>query len=127
MLDDLLMPWRTRTSSSSENLPETKKYAAFLSYSHADEAIGQWLHRRLESYEIPVSLAGAGGTNGPIKKKLGKVFRDRADLPASGDLSREIRLALDASDALIVLCSRRSASSLYVNEEIRYFKKLGKT
>jgi hypothetical protein len=26
------------------------RYAAFISYSHADEEFGDWLHKRLESY-----------------------------------------------------------------------------
>ncbi len=54
------------------------------------------------------------------------MFRDRADLSAAHDLGAEIREGLENADALIVLCSPRSCGSKYVNEEIRYFKQLGK-
>jgi WD40 repeat protein len=100
-------------------------YAAFLSYSHADGEFGDWLHKRLESYEVPLPLAGARRPAGISGKRLGKVFRDRADLSAAHDLGGEIRRALQQSGALIVICSPRSAASRYVNEEIRYFKELG--
>ena len=62
----------------------------------------------------------------PLPKRLGRCFRDCAELSAADDLAREIREALEQSDALIVLCSPRSAGSQYVEEEIRYFKSLGR-
>lgn len=96
-------------------------YAAFISYSHADEEIAEWLHERLESYRIPAVLA-----RGHARRSLGKLFRDRVELSAAHDLGEEIRKALEASDALIVLCSPRSAGSRYVEEEIRTFKALGR-
>jgi hypothetical protein len=102
------------------------RYAAFISYSHADEEFGDWLHKRLESYQVPSALVGRDGPTGPVKKRLGKVFRDRADLSAAHDLGAEIRQGLEQADALIVLCSPRSCGSKYVNEEIRHFKELGK-
>lgn len=101
-------------------------YAAFVSYSHSDSEVCDRLHRRLESYAVPHSLVGRRGPDGVIGKRLGKFFRDRADLGAHHDLGAEIREALDASSALIVLCSPRSAGSPYVEEEIRYFKSLGR-
>ncbi|UPT63827.1 MAG: toll/interleukin-1 receptor domain-containing protein [Hyphomonadaceae bacterium JAD_PAG50586_4] len=103
-----------------------KRFAAFISYSHRDEEIGDWLHRRLEAYAVPSQLVGRTSSVGPIGKRLGKVFRDRADLSAAHDLGREIREGLEQSDALIVLCSPRSSGSKYVQEEICTFKKLGK-
>lgn len=36
-------------------------YWAFISYSHADDAWGRWLHRALESYRIPRALVGQPG------------------------------------------------------------------
>lgn len=99
----------------------SRRYSAFISYSHADEEIAGWLHRRLESYRIPASLAPRG------RRKLGKLFRDRVELSAAHDLGGEIRKALDASDALILLCSPRAARSQYVAEEIRHFKHLGRS
>ena len=102
------------------------RYAAFISYSHVDEEIGDWLHKRLETYQVPAALVGHDGPNGPIGKRLGKVFRDRADLSAAHDLGAEIREGLEKADALIVLCSPRSCGSKYVNQEIHTFKQLGK-
>lgn len=102
------------------------RYAAFISYSHADEEFGDWLHKRLESYQVPAALVGRDGPNGAIQKRLGKVFRDRADLSAAHDLGAEIRQGLEQADALIVLCSPRACGSKYVNQEIAAFKALGK-
>ena len=102
------------------------RYAAFISYSHADSAMCDRLHKRLESYVIPYSLVGQEGPHGKMGKRLGKCFRDRVDLGAHHDLGAEIREALDQSAALIVLCSPKSAGSKYVEEEIRYFKSLGR-
>jgi hypothetical protein len=99
------------------------RYAAFVSYSHADEGLADWLHRRLEAYEVPKTLRAQ--TQGA--SRLGRFFRDRVELSASRDLGGDIREALELSDTLIVLCSPRAASSRYVNEEIRYFKELGKS
>jgi WD40 repeat protein len=99
------------------------RYAAFLSYAHADGEFGDWLHKRLETYEVPAGLAGHAARSG---KRLGKVFRDRADLAAAHDLGAEIRSALEQSAALVVVCSPRAAASRHVNEEIRYFKQLGR-
>ena len=103
-----------------------KRFAAFISYSHRDEEFGDWLHKRLESYQVPSALVGRQSSVGQIGKRLGKVFRDRVDLSAAHDLGREIREGLEQSDALIVLCSPRSSGSKYVQDEILTFKKLGK-
>jgi WD40 repeat protein len=103
-----------------------RRYAAFISYSNADEEIGDWLHRRLENYRVPSPLRGRAGPAGPISARLGPVFRDRVELSAAPDLGAEIRRALQDSDALIVLCSPRSRGSRYVGEEIRTFKLLGR-
>lgn len=105
---------------------DAARYAAFISYSHAEEEFANWLHKRLEDYRIPRSLVGRVGPAGSQPRRIGKVFRDRVELSAAHDLGGEIRKALERSDALIVLCSQRSAQSEYVEEEIRYFKELGK-
>lgn len=103
------------------------RYAAFISYSHADDETADWLHRHLEKYEVPKSVAGQNTSAARlIGRRLGKVFRDRVEFGAHSDLGKEIRSALDRSDALIVLCSPRSATSVYVEEEIRHFKSLGR-
>lgn len=105
---------------------QPSSYAAFLSYSHSDEGIANWLHRELERYRIPKALRNRWGTLPRKSAYLGRIFRDRADLAASHDLAGDIRDAIEQSRALIVLCSPRAAASRYVNEEIRLFKSLGR-
>jgi hypothetical protein len=100
-------------------------YAAFISYSHADDKMARWLHRRLESYVIPSGIASGRGVKSVLGRRIGKVFRDREEFPAGGELTRQIEEALARSRHLIVLCSPNSAASKYVDSEIRHFLALG--
>jgi WD40 repeat protein len=102
------------------------KYAAFISYSHKDEVVARWLHRRLENYAIPRGAAPGYGRKGLFGRRIGRVFRDREELPAGYPLSDKINEALAQSDALIVLCSPNAARSEFVNKEILEFQRLGK-
>jgi len=102
------------------------KYAAFVSYSHKDEAVARWLHRKLERYTIPRGAAQGYGRAGLFGRHIGRIFRDREELPAGYPLSETINAALADSDALIVLCSPNAARSEYVNKEIVEFRRLGK-
>jgi hypothetical protein len=61
-----------------------------------------------------------------LPARLFPIFRDQEELPVSADLNDNIHAALRSSRYLIVLCSPRAAASLWVNEEIRYFKSLGR-
>ncbi|WP_051272919.1 toll/interleukin-1 receptor domain-containing protein [Sphingomonas phyllosphaerae] len=99
------------------------RYAAFISYSHSDDKVARWLHRALEGYRIPRSLIGKASPFGPVSRKLPPVFRDRDELPASGDLGIELRGALAESRFQIVMCSPKAARSHWVNEEILAFKR----
>jgi WD40 repeat protein len=109
-----------------------RHYAVFLSYRHADNKEpgrqwATWLHQILENYEVPPDLIGTtNGRDETIPASLYPVFRDEEELPADADLTRNIRLALENSDLLVVICSPRAAKSRFVSEEIRYFKELGK-
>lgn len=100
------------------------KYRAFISYSHADEKWGDWLHRALETFRAPKALVGAKTPLGPAPERLTPIFRDRDDLPAAGSLNAEIQAALSASLFQVVVCSPNAARSRWVNEEIKYFKRL---
>ncbi|MCK1338636.1 toll/interleukin-1 receptor domain-containing protein [Bradyrhizobium sp. 38] len=111
---------------SAKQVQEARRFAVFISYSHRDESLAGWLHRKLEGYHVPRDLVGKNGAFGPIPARLGRCFRDRDDLSASGNLSDAIRDALVNSDAMLVLCSPSAATSPYVSEEIRTFKALGK-
>ena len=97
------------------------RYAAFISYSHRDRGWAEWLHRAIETYRLPRELSRTGGVDA-----LRPVFLDRAELPSSSDLAASVRDALEKSAFLIVICSPASAQSRWVNEEVRYFKSLGR-
>lgn len=103
----------------------SRRYRAFISYSHADEAWAKWLHRALETYRVPARLRQ--GEQADLPKRLLPIFRDRDELPSASELGAVIQQALQQSDTLIVICSPRSALSRWVNEEIRYFKSLGRS
>lgn len=102
------------------------RFRAFLSYSHADAAWAGWLLRRLETYRVPSRLVGTQGDHGLIERRLGKVFRDRDELPSAGDLGVTIREALSDSAALVVICSPTAAQSRWVNAEVEAFQASGR-
>ena len=99
------------------------RYYAFLSYSHKDKQIAEWLHRELERFRVPHALAGKLTGNGVVPKRLAPIFRDQHDLAAGDDLAEEIEAALAASQFLIVLCSPTAAQSHWTNLEIESFKR----
>ena len=100
------------------------RYMGFLSYSHQDAAIADWLHEALEQFRVPPRLVGRLTEHGPVPKRLAPIFRDRGELAAAHDLSEEIEEAIEASRFLIVLCSPAAARSRWINEEIACFKRL---
>lgn len=102
------------------------RYWAFVSYSSKDARTARWLHRRLETYRVPRDLVGRPGRDGAVPRRVFPIFRDRDELPLSADLGASIEDALCASRYLIVLCTPDAAASRWVNEEIRYFKALGR-
>ena len=104
----------------------TFRFKAFISYSHRDRAWSAWLQRALEAYRIPKRLVGSDSEFGPVPRRLTPVFRDREDLPSASDLSAKVKESLEASEALIVICSPSAAGSTWVNEEVRYFSSLGR-
>jgi hypothetical protein len=102
----------------------TFQYSAFISYSRKDAPFALWLHRKLESLRFPIKDGRQ-----PIRDRkhpLRPAFRDLDELAASGDLGESIRKALEASGAIIVLCSPTAAASPWVNKEIEHFLSLGR-
>jgi len=93
--------------------PASFKYRAFISYSHADTSWAKWLHRALEGFAVDKDLAGRETATGAIPKSLRPMFRDRDDFTAGHSLNEQTFAALDASHALIVICSPASAKSQY--------------
>lgn len=106
-----------------EKLLKSYKYKAFISYSHKDARWGRWLHRRLETYNIPNHLVGNTTSAGIVPKRLRPIFRDREDLAAANSLGETIEHALAQSENLIIICSPDAAKSQWVNQEILSFKR----
>jgi TIR domain-containing protein len=98
------------------------KYWAFISYSHKDTAIADWLHKKLETYRVPPSLVGTPTRDGTAPERLIPIFRDREELPTSSQLGDNLQRSLQQARYLVVICSPASAQSRWVEEEIRSFK-----
>ena len=95
-------------------------YNAFISYKHApeDNKVADAVHRGLEHFHIPGKIRKKTGM-----KKINRIFRDKAELPITNDLSDTISDALENSDYLIVLCSTNTKESAWVPREIECFLK----
>ena len=103
------------------------RYWAFISYSSKDKIWAKWLHNKIESYGIPTQLIDHPMPTGdPAPRRLKPLFRDRDELAASADLGEAIQKALRESRYLIVICSKNSAISKWVNQEIEMFRALGR-
>lgn len=105
---------------------ERYRYWAFISYSHADEGWAKWLHRAIETWRVPQRLVGQPHPDGEIPRRLRPLFRDRDELSSSAELGGVLNRALRESRYLIVICSPRAAASRWIDEEVRYFKSLGR-
>jgi tetratricopeptide (TPR) repeat protein len=103
--------------------PHAAHFRAFVSYSHADAAIAQKLHKKIEIYRLPDHLRDQQMSD-PDNGRLGRIFRDREDLPAAADLSASVKQALAGSQALIVICSPDAKASIWVAREIELFRAL---
>jgi hypothetical protein len=98
------------------------KYWAFISYSHKDSAIADWLHKKLETYRVPKTLVGTPTRDGTAPERLIPIFRDREELPTSSALGDNLQRALQQSRYFVVICTPAAAQSRWVEEEIRSFK-----
>jgi MTH538 TIR-like domain (DUF1863) len=93
------------------SVPDMGGLRAFITYSHRNRRVAEWLHKAIENYRVPASLVGAAGRDGAIPRHVFPVFRDRDELGSAPDLSELIREALAQSAYLIVLCSPSAAKS----------------
>lgn len=72
-------------------------YKAFISYRHAelDTKVAVEIQNRIERYIIPGSIRRELGI-----KSIGRVFRDKDELPSTSDLNDNIKNAITNSDSL---------------------------
>ena len=104
-------------------MEQNYKYSAFIAYSRADAKWAQWLQQKLERFRIPDKIQVPSMNS---QKRLNPVFTDVSELSA-GLLANEIYNALEKSQYLISICSPNSATSLWVDNEVEAFIKLGRT
>lgn len=103
---------------------DTTEYEAFISYTHADSAAAQWLHRALESYVVPPGVLQLLGRPPGSGRRIAPVFLDRAELAATADLDASVLAALARAKCLVVVASRAAAAAPRVAQEIVAFKRL---
>ena len=97
-----------------------RSYIAFISYRHRplDKQAAERIQKRIENYRVPKEFREKVGGD-----RLGMVFRDEDELPASSSLSDSITYALDHSKYLLVICTPDLPESKWCEQEIRYFLK----
>ena len=105
-------------SSAPAEKGTERSYIAFISYRHLplDREAAVRIQKRIENYKVPKEFQDRTGG-----RKLGIVFRDEDELPASSSLSDSITYALDHSQFLIVICTPDLPQSRWCLQEIRYF------
>ena len=96
------------------------KYDAFISYRHLelDSHVAKKLQNLLEGYKAPKHAKCQ------YTSKIKRLFRDETELNSNGNLSNEIKGALENSRFLVVVCSEETKNSKWCMEEIEYFKSL---
>ena len=97
---------------------EARGYLAYISYRHEglDRKAAEMIQERINGYTIPKELRRKPGM-----KKLGTAFRDEEERPYSRVLPHNIKLALDSSEYLILICSPEHSSSEQCEAELLHF------
>ena len=111
------------SSVRSDPRMHAQRYAAFISYRHLarDRHWAIRIMRELESFRTPRALQQQG-----FPGRIGTIFRDEDEIPASTDLSDNILDALAHSDFLIVICTPDTPNSRWIRREIEHFHELGR-
>lgn len=104
----LLQPYRSTLNSIS--------FDAFICYKHGpiDSIVATTLQQQLEHFRSPHKISGK-------KHPFKRIFVDEGELSSCADFGEQIRAAIKNSEWLIVICSKETPSSLWVEQEINIF------
>ncbi len=107
-----------KKTGSDSAASQERSYIAFISYRHKslDKQAAEMIQRSIERYTVPREFRERSGG-----RRLGMVFRDEDELPASSSLSGSITYALDHSRYLLVICTPDLPLSKWCEQEIYYF------
>lgn len=98
------------------------KYFAFISFQSADAKDAVRLQHAIESYRLPAVLCKKSN----VPRRIKPLYCYLNDMHAGEELMQELKARMEQSRYLIVVCSPRSAKSVYVNSGIDYFISLGR-
>jgi len=98
------------------------KYFAFISFQSADAKDAVRLQHAIESYRLPAVLCKESN----VPRRIKPLYCYLNDMHAGEELMQELKSRMEQSRYLIVVCSPRSAKSVYVNSGIDYFISLGR-
>ena len=103
-------------------MQESFKYFAFISFQSSDAKEALWVQKAIESYRLPTAISRSKD----LPKRMRPCFCYLNDINLSEELMDELKLRMEQSEYLIVVCSPRSAKSTFVNGGIDYFVNLGR-
>ena len=99
------------------------KYFAFISFQSADAREAARLQHTIESYRLPAVLCRQDNT---LPRCIKPLYCYLNDMHAGEELMQELKLRMEQSRYLIVVCSPHSSRSNYVNSGIDFFISLGR-
>lgn len=117
-----MLGWSVSPGLTRCRNPGALKYGAFIACSESDAVWVDWLVHRLERFHGDKRSSRRRTARHGVATSLHPIFRDATPGRADYSLPDQTVAALDASEALIVICSPAAAKSYRVNEEIRLFK-----
>lgn len=103
-------------------MQQTYKYFAFISFQSGDAREAVRLQHAIERYRLPAVLC----KEQKVPRRIKPLYCYINDMHAGEELMQELKSRMEQSRFLIVVCSPRSAKSVYVNSGIDYFVSLGR-
>lgn len=104
-------------------MAESYKYFAFISFQNADAREAVRLQHAIERYRLPAVLCKADPS---VPRRIRPLYCYLNEMHSGEELMQELKTRMEQSRYLIVVCSPRSAQSVYVNSGIDYFVSLGR-